>query len=203
YHSTSLTLPFTLPTTHTLSSLSSPMAAITGFSALSIPISSPPSLPASRLLNSTRCFSRFSNLSPFPAFSNSPRRKIRLITACSSTGDRGEEVESRAENEIKETLMLSVSPLPLLLVATLPGAATVSSVIGPFAEIVKSLNLPDWLVHWGHPGNMAVVLFAMGGYGTYLGFRIRFSDDIVSLFNQIFWLLYYKDCFCLKSVVCP
>ncbi|XP_006294833.2 uncharacterized protein LOC17889183 [Capsella rubella] len=154
------------------------MAAITGFSALSIPISSPPSLPASRLLNSTRCFSRFSNLSPFPAFSNSPRRKIRLITACSSTGDRGEEVESRAENEIKETLMLSVSPLPLLLVATLPGAATVSSVIGPFAEIVKSLNLPDWLVHWGHPGNMAVVLFAMGGYGTYLGFRIRFSDDI-------------------------
>lgn len=25
----------------------------------------------------------------------------------------------------------------------------------------------------------AVVLFAMGGYGTYLGFRIRFSDDVV------------------------
>ncbi|KAG5253236.1 Di-heme cytochrome, transmembrane [Salix suchowensis] len=25
---------------------------------------------------------------------------------------------------------------------------------------------------------MAVVLFAMGGYGTYLGFRIRFSDDV-------------------------
>ena len=38
----------------------------------------------------------------------------------------------------------------LLLVA----AGTVRSVIGPFVEIVKSLNLPDWLVHWGHPGNM-------------------------------------------------
>ncbi|XP_075500374.1 uncharacterized protein LOC142538962 [Primulina tabacum] len=25
---------------------------------------------------------------------------------------------------------------------------------------------------------MAVVLFAMGGYGTYLGFRIRFSDNV-------------------------
>lgn len=52
------------------------------------------------------------------------------------------------------------------------------SVFEPFVEIVKSLNLPDWLVHWGHPANMAVVLFAMGGYGTYLGFRIRYSDDV-------------------------
>ncbi|MBA0824157.1 hypothetical protein Goarm_020839 [Gossypium armourianum] len=52
------------------------------------------------------------------------------------------------------------------------------SLFGPFVELVKSWNLPDWLVHWGHPGNMAVVLFAMGGYGTYLGFRIRYSDDV-------------------------
>ncbi|KAG6427450.1 hypothetical protein SASPL_111695 [Salvia splendens] len=44
--------------------------------------------------------------------------------------------------------------------------------------LVKSWSLPDWLVHWGHPGNMAVLLFTMGGYGIYLGFRIRFSDDI-------------------------
>jgi hypothetical protein len=30
--------------------------------------------------------------------------------------------------------------------------------------------VPEALVHWGHPGNMAVVLFAMGGYGAgYLG----------------------------------
>lgn len=28
--------------------------------------------------------------------------------------------------------------------------------------------------------SQAVVLFAMGGYGTYLGFRIRYSDDMVS-----------------------
>jgi hypothetical protein len=30
----------------------------------------------------------------------------------------------------------------------------VRSVFAPFVEIVKSLNLPDWLVHWGHPANM-------------------------------------------------
>lgn len=75
-------------------------------------------------------------------------------------------------------MLYSINPAALMLLAALPGAETVRSVFGPFVELVKSLNLPDWLVHWGHPGNMAVVLFAMGGYGTYLGFRIRFSDDL-------------------------
>ncbi|KMT06213.1 hypothetical protein BVRB_7g161430 [Beta vulgaris subsp. vulgaris] len=77
----------------------------------------------------------------------------------------------------RETVLYSFNPLPFMLLAALPGAETVRSVFGPFAELVKTFNLPGWLVHWGHPGNMAVVLFAMGGYGTYLGFRIRFSDD--------------------------
>ncbi|KAI3687828.1 hypothetical protein L1987_81531 [Smallanthus sonchifolius] len=77
-----------------------------------------------------------------------------------------------------ETVLYSISPLPLLVLAALPGGGAIRSVFGPFVELVKSWNLPDWLVHWGHPGNMAVVLFAMGGYGTYLGFRIRFSDDV-------------------------
>jgi hypothetical protein len=30
------------------------------------------------------------------------------------------------------------------------------------------------------------VLFAMGGYGTYLGFRIRFSDDVVRCYCTTF-----------------
>ncbi|KAH0925316.1 hypothetical protein HID58_017572 [Brassica napus] len=96
-----------------------------------------------------------------------PSRR-RKIPACSSINNGDDAVEETRSDDEEE-----ISPLPLLLVATLPGAGTVRSVIGPFVEIVKSLNLPDWLVHWGHPGNMAVVLFAMGGYGTYLGFRIR------------------------------
>ncbi|KAK4730901.1 hypothetical protein R3W88_023889 [Solanum pinnatisectum] len=90
----------------------------------------------------------------------------------------------KEENEVEEmcftneTFLYSFNPLPLMFVAALPGAGTIRSLFGPFVELVKSWNLPDWLVHWGHPGNMAVVLFAMGGYGTYLGFRIRFSDDV-------------------------
>ncbi|KAL3531979.1 hypothetical protein ACH5RR_005500 [Cinchona calisaya] len=87
-----------------------------------------------------------------------------------------EKEESSTHNS--ETLLYSFTPVPLLFVAALPGAATVRSLFGPFVELVKSWNLPDWLVHWGHPGNMAVVLFAMGGYGSYLGFRIRVSDDV-------------------------
>ncbi|KAF8101814.1 hypothetical protein N665_0201s0129 [Sinapis alba] len=155
------------------------MAAITRFSALSSPISPPPpSLPATPLLSSPPCLSRFPNVS---LSFTSRRSRTPMLPACCSfrEGDKAvEEARSDGDDESRETLMLSVSPLPLLLVASLPGAATVRSVIGPFVEIVKSLNLPDWLVHWGHPGNMAVVLFAMGGYGTYLGFRIRYSDDI-------------------------
>ncbi|KAK7267751.1 hypothetical protein RIF29_20430 [Crotalaria pallida] len=90
----------------------------------------------------------------------------------------GKEVKlSVGENS--ETILHSFSPFPLLFAAALlPGAGAVTSAFGPFVELVKSWNLPDWLVHWGHPGNMAVVLFAMGGYGTYLGFRIRYSDDV-------------------------
>ncbi|KAK4396398.1 hypothetical protein Sango_1476400 [Sesamum angolense] len=89
-----------------------------------------------------------------------------------------DEENDRVLEESSETLLYSFSPLSLLLLGALPGATTVRSLFGPFVELVKSWNLPDWLVHWGHPGNMAVVLFAMGGYGTYLGFRIRFSDDV-------------------------
>ncbi|XP_031397887.1 uncharacterized protein LOC116208535 isoform X1 [Punica granatum] len=103
-------------------------------------------------------------------------RKRDLCEAVDETEMAG--AEETGELTESETLLYSFTPLPLLLFAALPGAGAVRSVFGPFVELVKSWNLPDWLVHWGHPGNMAVVLFAMGGYGTYLGFRIKYSDDV-------------------------
>lgn len=106
----------------------------------------------------------------------SPISAFKNTEICDSV-DTAEDKDDALDEPV-ETLLYSFSPLPLLFVASLPGAATVRSLFGPFVELVKSWNLPDWLVHWGHPGNMAVVLFAMGGYGTYLGFRIRFSDDV-------------------------
>ncbi|CAL0299519.1 unnamed protein product [Lupinus luteus] len=64
--------------------------------------------------------------------------------------------------DTNETMLHSFSPLPLLYAAALlPGGEAVTSLFEPFVEIVKSFDLPGWLVHWGHPGNMAVVLFAI------------------------------------------
>ncbi|WJX11666.1 hypothetical protein P8452_02253 [Trifolium repens] len=102
--------------------------------------------------------------------------QLRFNLTCHATKEDSS-LESKTANT--ETILHSFSPLPLIYTAALiPGDGAVRSVFAPFVEIVKSLNLPDWLVHWGHPANMAVVLFAMGGYGTYLGFRIRYSDDV-------------------------
>ncbi|XP_074556009.1 uncharacterized protein LOC141811844 [Curcuma longa] len=115
--------------------------------------------------------------SALPSFSAAKierKRRGRLR----AVGEQCEEAaESRAKGRSGEILLCSIAPYPLLLASALPGAAAVRSIFEPFVELVKTWNLPEWLVHWGHPGNMAVVLFAMGGYGTYLGFRIRLSKD--------------------------
>lgn len=54
-------------------------------------------------------------------------------------------------------------------------AGTVRSVIGPFVEIVKSLNLPDWLVHWGHPGNMVKASSSIPKVSCFLSSSVSFS----------------------------
>ena len=68
----------------------------------------------------------------------------------------------------------NVVVMPLTLAAVNP----FRSFLEGQASYFSTLGLPEWLVHWGHPGNMAVVLFAMGGYGAvYLGWQIRTSKD--------------------------
>ncbi|KAK3043068.1 hypothetical protein RJ639_002636 [Escallonia herrerae] len=135
------------------------------------------SYPTSPLQTSTVVFDK-----SLPEVATATTRKRRLLRPAFAL--KNDVHDLSAENKdgdmvyySKETQLYSFTPLPLLLVAALPGAATVTSLFGPFVELVQSWNLPGWLVHWGHPGNMAVVLFAMGGYGSYLGFRIRFSGD--------------------------
>ncbi|KAH7843171.1 hypothetical protein Vadar_013543 [Vaccinium darrowii] len=157
------------------------MANVSASSSISSPL-----LPSSSLITSSKIpiasfrtstipLARKRRALLFPSFALENR-----INCEAHVMDRSAEEEEEEEGGVEpiETTLYSFTPLPLLFVAALPGAGTVKSLFGPFVELVKSFNLPDWLVHWGHPGNMAVVLFAMGGYGTYLGFRIRFSDDI-------------------------
>lgn len=50
-----------------------------------------------------------------------------------------------------------IEKLIMALIAHVNSAETVRSLFGPFVEPIKSWNLPDWLVHWGHPGNMVSI----------------------------------------------
>jgi hypothetical protein len=48
-----------------------------------------------------------------------------------------------------------------------------SQALEPLAEIFRGLNLPEPLTHWGHPFFMSIVMFGMGGYGAYAGWKGR------------------------------
>jgi F0F1-type ATP synthase membrane subunit c/vacuolar-type H+-ATPase subunit K len=43
----------------------------------------------------------------------------------------------------------------------------------PIASQFRALNLPEPLTHWGHPFFMSIVMFVMGGYGVYAGWKGR------------------------------
>eukprot|EP00241_Pyramimonas_parkeae_P011902 CAMPEP_0114252770 /NCGR_PEP_ID=MMETSP0058-20121206/16022_1 /TAXON_ID=36894 /ORGANISM="Pyramimonas parkeae, CCMP726" /LENGTH=197 /DNA_ID=CAMNT_0001366743 /DNA_START=136 /DNA_END=729 /DNA_ORIENTATION=+ len=75
---------------------------------------------------------------------------------------------------------LAVAPLMYPTVSDLAVRGP-KGILQPIADSLTPLGLPEALVHWGHPGNMAVVLLAMGGYGTYLGWQIRTGDDADSI----------------------
>lgn len=49
--------------------------------------------------------------------------------------------------------------------------------------VINFLNPPEWVIHWFHGLNMATVLFAMGGYGTYLGYKIRAGEGNEAAFG--------------------
>jgi hypothetical protein len=69
---------------------------------------------------------------------------------------------------LSKTNLLYVLQCPA--VYDLAAAGGLRAALTPAADYFSSLGVPEALVHWGHPGNMAVVLFAMGGYGAgYLG----------------------------------
>jgi hypothetical protein len=75
----------------------------------------------------------------------------------------------------------ALSAPPVAAVPARPEAAKSRVVKARFlAETAASLNeigLPGALVKWGHPGNMGVVLSAMGGTGAAAGWQIRLGTD--------------------------
>lgn len=73
----------------------------------------------------------------------------------------------------RSSTKMQASNLPIMTLAD-----GFNAYLAPYVEQFSTMDLPPALVHWGHPGNMLVVLLAMGGYGAvYLGWAIRTSDN--------------------------
>jgi hypothetical protein len=49
----------------------------------------------------------------------------------------------------------------------------IAQALEPLAEIFRNLNLPQPVTQWGHPFFMSIVMFMMGGYGAYAGWKGR------------------------------
>lgn len=47
----------------------------------------------------------------------------------------------------------------------------------PLASVFRELNLPAPITHWGHPFFMSIVMFGMGGYGAYAGWKGRLTAE--------------------------
>lgn len=47
----------------------------------------------------------------------------------------------------------------------------------PLAGWFRSLGIPEPITQWGHPVMMGTVIFVMGGYAIYMGWRGRLATD--------------------------
>ncbi|NJL10384.1 MAG: DUF4079 domain-containing protein [Calothrix sp. SM1_7_51] len=55
----------------------------------------------------------------------------------------------------------------------------------PIAAWFRSLGVPELIVHWGHPAMMGIVIFVMGSYVGYSGWRGRLAfDKEISIKNR-------------------
>jgi hypothetical protein len=54
---------------------------------------------------------------------------------------------------------------------------TLSELLEPIAAQFRNLGTPQPIVQWGHPAMMAIVLFVMGSYVGYAGWRGRLAQD--------------------------
>lgn len=54
----------------------------------------------------------------------------------------------------------------------------------PIADWFAQFDLPEPIVHWGHPAMMAIVVFVMGGFAAYAGWQGRLATDAGVAFEQ-------------------
>lgn len=56
-------------------------------------------------------------------------------------------------------------------------ATNLSETLEPIAQFFRSLNVPEPIVHWGHPAMMAIVVLVLGGYSAWAGWRGRLAAE--------------------------
>lgn len=52
-----------------------------------------------------------------------------------------------------------------------------SQMLEPIAAWFRSLNIPEPIVHWGHPAMMGIVVLVLGSYVAWMGWQGRLSQD--------------------------
>ena len=52
-----------------------------------------------------------------------------------------------------------------------------SEILEPIASQFRSLGIPEPITHWGHPLMMGIVVFVMGSYVGFSGWRGRLAAD--------------------------
>ncbi|MBC6477022.1 MAG: DUF4079 domain-containing protein [Hormoscilla sp. GUM202] len=53
----------------------------------------------------------------------------------------------------------------------------ISVLLEPIAAWFRTLGIPDPIVHWGHPLMMAIVVFVLGSFVAFVGWRGRVVAD--------------------------
>ena len=56
-------------------------------------------------------------------------------------------------------------------------SSQLTDLLRPIADWFASFNLPSPIVHWGHPLMMGIVIFVLGIYVAWAGWRSRTADD--------------------------
>ncbi|MBD2185659.1 DUF4079 domain-containing protein [Planktothrix sp. FACHB-1355] len=55
--------------------------------------------------------------------------------------------------------------------------SNLSQLLEPIADVFRKMGLPDPIIHWGHPLMMAIVIFVMGSFVGWAGWRGRLVSD--------------------------
>eukprot|EP00976_Prorocentrum_cordatum_P031268 636283-Prorocentrum_minimum.AAC.1 len=114
----------------------------------------------------------------------------RVVCKVSKKTEQKQELkkaEKRAKTEAYNEMVLKSAAIPVITGLAYNRADPVAApaFLTDIVTTLNSLDLPEALVHWGHPGNMAVVLLAMGGYGSFLGWQIRLGGNDVKLAEDL------------------